>query len=400
MCGGSMWSRAWASWLGQVGGRPSEVVRWFMPFWFTVCMGTGILSACLGRVPYNVGVVWWTGVCLFILNIILLLAFIIVLLVQVVVYPEIVSYMQRHPQRMLHYGAIPMSLATVVSGAVGFGFHELSNGSVLYAAWAVWWVAVALAWAAAVLMIYLAVSRATRSIEAVTGAWLLLVAPLTVCAAAGGALAQNLPSSAAYATLLCSYTLAGAGVPLTFCVVVLYVHRVAVHKLPAHDAILTAFIPLGPVAQVGVAALTLGSVAQDVLPQMLPEVAGLGQLLFGLGIVVALMAWGSALFWAAHAVFSVVYQRRSACVPFNISWWALTFPVGVFASLTASLGDALELAFFRVCFLLLVALLLVLWTFNVVRTATGLWTGAIFDIHGLMATYDSDSSASSTSCAV
>ncbi|KAJ2046458.1 Plasma membrane sulfite pump involved in sulfite metabolism [Coemansia sp. S16] len=224
---------------------------------------------------------------------------------------------------------------------------------------------------------------ATRSIEAVTGAWLLLVAPLTVCAAAGGTLAEYLPSGAAYTTLVCSYCLAGAGVPLTCCVVVLYMHRIAIYKLPAHDAILTAFIPLGPVAQIGVAALTLG--------------LWLGPVLFSLGVVTGLLSWGSTLFWAMHAVFAVAYQRRSGCVPFNISWWALTFPVGVFATLTAGLGDVLELNFFRVCFLLLVGLLVVLWLFNIARTVAGLWTGAIFDIPGLMATYDSDTSCAASS---
>ncbi|KAJ2814950.1 Plasma membrane sulfite pump involved in sulfite metabolism [Coemansia furcata] len=297
---------------------------------------------------------------------------------------------------MLHYGAIPMALATVVTGIASFRFHELSNG-VLQIAWAVWWLSVVLAWAAAVLLIYLAISRATRTIEAVTGAWLLLVAPLTVCAAAGGTLAEYLPSGAANITLICSYCLAGAGAPLTCCVVVLYVHRIAVYKLPAHDAILTAFIPLGPVAQIGVAALTLGIVAQNLLPLALPAAVGLGPTLFSLGVVTGLVSWGSALFWAVHAVFSVVYQRRSACVPFNMSWWALTFPVGVLATLTAGLGDALEQRFFNVFFLLLVGLLLILWLFNVVRTVNGLWTGAIFDIAGLMATYDSDSSCAASS---
>ncbi|KAJ2248564.1 Plasma membrane sulfite pump involved in sulfite metabolism [Coemansia sp. RSA 455] len=172
-------------------------------------------------------------------------------------------------------------------------------------------------------------------------------------------------------------------------------HRLAIYKLPAHDAILTAFIPLGPVAQIGVAALTLGSVAQDLLPQVLP--GGLGPVLFGLGVVTGLLSWGSTLFWAMHAVFAVAYQRRSGCVPFNISWWALTFPVGVFATLTAGLGDVLELNFFRVCFLLLVGLLVVLWLFNIARTVAGLWTGAIFDIPGLMATYDSDTSCAASS---
>ncbi|KAJ2448979.1 Plasma membrane sulfite pump involved in sulfite metabolism [Coemansia sp. RSA 2424] len=394
------WARAWASWLAQVGGRPSAVVRWFMPFWFTVCMGTGMLSACLARMPYDVAAIRWTGVGLFALNAVLLVAFLVVLVVQAVVYPETWAYMRRHPQRMLHYGAVPMALATAVTGTLGFGFHEAHRG-VLYAAWAAWWVAVALAWAAAVLLVYLAASRATRSIEAVTGAWLLLVAPLTVCATAGAALAESLAGSAAYATLVCSYVLAGAGVPLTCCVVVLYMHRIAAHKLPPSDAILTAFIPLGPVAQAGVAALALGSAAQDLLPQALPASAeALAPVLYGLGVAAALAAWGSALFWAAHAVFCVAYQHHccttGARVPFGIGWWALTFPVGVFAMLTAALGDALELPAFRVFFVLLVALLLGLWLVIVARTAAGLCTGAIFDIPGLIA-MDDDSNDSDDS---
>ncbi|KAJ2744505.1 hypothetical protein GGI20_002906 [Coemansia sp. BCRC 34301] len=387
-----VWSRAWASWLGHVGGRPSEVVRWFMPFWFTVCMGTGILSTCLGRTPYTVSAIRWTGIALYILNILLLTAFAAVLIAQVIVFPEIVTFMRQHPQRMLHYGAIPMALATVVTGTTAFGFHEQSS-AVLYVAWAVWWMSVVLAWASAMLLICLAVSHATQSIEAVTGAWLLLVAPLTVCAASGGALAEVLPSGAAFVTLVSGYALAGAGVPLTCTVVGLYVHRIAVHKLPPHDAILTAFIPLGPVAQIGVAALALGTAAQDLLPQVLE--APLGPTLYALGVIVALAAWGSAVFWALHAVFSVVYRSRYGAVPFNMGWWALTFPVGVFATLTAGLGDALEMQAFRVAALMIVALLLVLWLVNVVRTVAGLWTGDIFDIRGLMATYDSSDEATS-----
>ncbi|KAJ2010108.1 GTP-binding protein gtr1, partial [Coemansia sp. S680] len=126
----------------------------------------------------------------------------------------------------------------------------------------------------------------------------------------------------------------------------------------------------------------------------------LGPVLFSLGVVTGLLSWGSTLFWAMHAVFAVAYQRRSGCVPFNISWWALTFPVGVFATLTAGLGDVLELNFFRVCFLLLVGLLVVLWLFNIARTVAGLWTGAIFDIPGLMATYDSDTSCAASSLVI
>ncbi|KAJ2381635.1 Plasma membrane sulfite pump involved in sulfite metabolism [Coemansia sp. RSA 2611] len=351
-----------------------HIVEWFMPSWFTVCMGSGILATCIARLPYETPALRVFGLCIFFFNTALLCAFLGLQLAQLLVYPRILAFMRQHPRRMLHYGAIPMSLATVVSGACAF-WPSGQLGEFVLVVWALWWVSVVLAAAASLLLLCLIVSRQTHSIEGVTGAWLLLVAPLAVCATAAGAIAEQLPPTAALLTTLIGYCLLGAGAPLTCCIVVLYVLRITTYKLPAPDAIITAFIPLGPIGQIGAAALSLGAVAARVeLPALLAD------LLLCAGILAALLAWGSCVFWLAHAVLAVVYQRRSARIPFNMSWWALTFPVGVFAALTAGLADALELGYLQVNFLVLVALLLVLWLFNIARTVAGAWTGSIFGV--------------------
>ncbi|KAJ2170055.1 hypothetical protein GGF45_005451 [Coemansia sp. RSA 551] len=119
--------------------------------------------------------------------------------------------------------------------------------------------------------------------------------------------------------------------------------------------------------------------------------------MLGAGVLIALMSWGFCVFLLTHAVFSVVYQRRSAVIPFNISWWSLTFPIGVFGSLTAGLGEVLDMRYLQVNFMVMVVLLLVLWMFNMVRTIAGAWTGSIFGIPSLAnkedATKESTSSA-------
>ncbi|KAJ2353691.1 Plasma membrane sulfite pump involved in sulfite metabolism, partial [Coemansia sp. RSA 2618] len=339
-----------------------DIVQWFMPSWFTVCMGSGILASSIGRIPYEITAIR--------------------VLVQLIMFPGIISFMRHNPRRMLHYGAIPMAFGTVVTGICNYQFGGMSP-AVVYITWSIWWISVALAAGASILLICLIVSRETHSIESVTGAWLLLVAPLSVCAAAGGSIAEYLPTNLAYLTLVISYGLLGAGGPLTCCILVLYILRIATFKLPAHDAIITAFIPLGPIGQIGVASLSLGSLASEILPSSVPQLEALGTTMLHVGILVALLSWGSCVFWLAHAVFSVVYQRRSDVIPFNISWWALSFPIGVFATLTASLGDVLEMWYLQVNFLVLVAVLLVLWLFNMARTIVGAWTGSIFGIPSL-----------------
>lgn len=378
----SMWTKVSGNWMDQV-ERPSNIVRWFMPSWFTVCMGTGILASCIGRIPYDIHAIRIIGKSIFLVNLVFFVLSTTVLLVQAFMYPHIFQFMRKNPRRMLHYGAIPMSMDTIVTGIVNLKFHKISP-VIIYMNWTIWWVSVVLAILTSALMIYLIVSRETRSIENVTGAWLLLVAPLVVCAASGGRIALDLPYSQALVTDIVSYFLTGAGAPLICSILVLYLHRVAMHKLPPHDAILTSFIPLGPVGQIGVAAIALGTRSLEILPYDLPQqVDGLGTALFHIGIVVALCSWGSSIFWAINALFSVFYQRRSASIPFNISWWALTFPLGVFATLTVGLSEALEFRFFNICFLVQVSMLLLLWLFNVVATVIGVCTGKIFTISEL-----------------
>ncbi|KAJ2546720.1 Plasma membrane sulfite pump involved in sulfite metabolism [Coemansia sp. RSA 1933] len=379
----SIWCRAAGAWLQHV-HYPVDIVRWFMPSWFTVTMGTGILSTCIGRIPYDVSILRIGGSILFFTNIALLILLGLLLAVQPLVNRNISTYMRMHPCRMLHYGAVPMSLATVVVGLGTFGFYE-TNTAVLYIGWALWCIASVLSALSSMLMMYIAVSRQTSGIVSVSGAWLLLVAPLGVCAMTGASIVEFLPPSKAFGTLLASYALLGAGAPLTCCIVILYVHRLAEHKMPPHNTILTAFIPLGPVGQIGAGAISLGRMAPVVLASM-DSPAKLGSLdaaLLNTGILVALLVWGTCVFWTAHALFAIAYQRRTNKIPFNISWWALTFPVGVFATLTAEIGDLLDLWFFQVCFLALVTLLFLLWLFNIVRTLAGIWTGMIFGISEL-----------------
>ncbi|KAJ2402788.1 hypothetical protein GGI23_000468 [Coemansia sp. RSA 2559] len=381
----SIWDRAIGSWLLHI-HQPLDIVRWFMPSWFTVTMGTGILSSCIGRIPYDIGAARIVGIGLFFVNIALLSGFSIMLLVQPLVNRNIWTYMRLHPRRMLHYGALPMTLGTVVVGLGTYGFYDTSD-VMLYVGWALWWMSAMLASLCSMLVMYIAVSRHTASIESVTGAWLLLVSPLGTSATAGACIAQYLPASKAFVTLVVGYGLLGAGAPLTFCVVVLYLHRLTVHKMPPHDAILTAFLPLSPVASIGGSAISLGRAAPLVLARMEGGLtAALGSMdaaMLNTGILTALLVWGSCIFWVVHAVFSVIYQRRTNRIPFNISWWALIFPLGVFATLTAEIADLLDLWFFQVCFLALVALLFLLWLFNIVRTLFGVWTGSIFGISEL-----------------
>jgi tellurite resistance protein TehA-like permease len=83
-------------------------------------------------------------------------------------------------------------------------------------------------------------------------AWLLPVVACVVAAASGAIVADVLPDPQyALATLIASYVLWGVGVPLALMLIVVYLMRLMLYKLPAKMVIVSTFLPLGPLGQGG-----------------------------------------------------------------------------------------------------------------------------------------------------
>lgn len=73
------------------------------------------------------------------------------------------------------------------------------------------------------------------------------MAATIVAAGAGARIAEVLPDdSYALGTILVSYILWGVGTPLAMLILVIYYQRLAVHKLPSRETIVSCFLPLGP----------------------------------------------------------------------------------------------------------------------------------------------------------
>lgn len=83
-------------------------------------------------------------------------------------------------------------------------------------------------------------------------AWLLPIVSCVVAAASGAIVADVLPHPQyALATIIASYILWGVGVPLASMVIVIYLMRLMLHKIPAKAVIVSTFLPLGPLGQGG-----------------------------------------------------------------------------------------------------------------------------------------------------
>jgi len=150
--------------------------------------------------------------------------------------------------------------------------------------------------------------------------------------------------------------------------------RLVTHKLGAAAMVPTLWIVLGPLGQSITAAGNLGTVAARVLPAPYNAGAAVFALLYGVP------TWGFAMMWLALAAAITVRTARRGQpggLPFALTWWSFTFPVGTCVTGTISLALRCHSDVLRGASVFLFALLLVAWLVVASRTMAGAATGRL-----------------------
>jgi len=203
----------------------SEIVRQFTPNWFTVTMGTGILSLALNQAPFVTPTLSIFAEGLWVLNIGLFLMFSVLYAAHWMFFPKEASYIFSHSVMSMFFGAIPMGLATIINGMLAFGVPHWGAKAVMIAE-TLWWLDMAMAIACGVLIPFLMFTRQDHSIEKMTAIWLLPIVAAEVAASSAGALAPHIADSqAALRILVLGYALWAYSVPLAMSILVILLLR-------------------------------------------------------------------------------------------------------------------------------------------------------------------------------
>ena len=217
-----------------------------------------------------------------------------------------------------------------------------------------------------------------NSLDGITAAQLLPVVSPIVAAGAGARIASILTNPQhALGTVICCYVLWGMAVPLAMMVMVMYYQRLCVRKIPSNAVIVSCFLPLGPLGFGGYTIMELGKVALNLFPRTgtLSAANFAGQIAYCIGFLVALIMWGFGLVWLSLALFSIHNARP---FPFNMGWWAFTFPLGVFSASTLQLGQEMPSRFLDVLGTIFSVSVILLWIVVAAGTAKGVWSGKLF----------------------
>ncbi|MVU76998.1 C4-dicarboxylate ABC transporter [Nocardia sp. ET3-3] len=349
-------------------GEGREPLRHLAPNWFAVVMGTGIIANAAATLPVRFPGLRGVATGVWGLASVILIVLVGAWVMHWRRYPEEARGHGMHPVMMQFYGALPMALLTVGAGTLMLGKDVIGLTAALTVDWVLWSVGTVIGLLTAAGIPYRMITRHNFDPDSAFGGWLMPVVPPMVSAALGALLVPYTPAGQARLTMFVAcLAMFGLSLIAAFVTTTLIWSRLLHHGLPPVGMVATVWLVLGPLGQGVTAAGSLANVAPTVLNKS--EAAGMQvfSLLFGIP------TWGFAMLWLALAVAVTWHARES--MPFNLTWWGFTFPVGCCVTGSTALFQHTGADLFAITAVALYALLVAAWAVVAARTVHGVIRG-------------------------
>lgn len=341
------------------------------PNWFAPVMGTGIVAVALVGLPFAVPGARPVALAFWLLAVVLLLAATTATVAHHLRYPGVARGHLADPVLAHFYGAPAMALMTVGAGAVLVGADLVGDRVALGLDAVLWTLGTVLGLLSAVVVPLVARARHEIGPEAAFGGWLMPVVPSMVGAATGSLLVPHVPAGPArVGLLLACYALFTLALVASLVVTRSILRRLLRHGIGPAAAVPTLWIVLGWLGQSVTAVHLLGDLAPGVLG------APYGGALRAFALLYGVPVWGLGMLWLGLvAVITVRTARRH--LPFTLTWWSFTFPVGTLVTGTSGLATVTGVVALQVVAGLLMLLLVGAWVVVAARTVHGTYVGRL-----------------------
>ncbi|MCJ0903641.1 TDT family transporter [Rhodococcus sp. ARC_M6] len=335
-------------------------------------MGTGIVATAGATLPVQIPgqqvfarVVWVMAAAL-------LAVVVVAVAAHWVRNPTVARSHAYNPQMAHFYGAAPMAFLTVGAGALLAGKSLIGERAAVNLDWILWTLGTVGGLFTAMTIPYLMFTQHKVESDAAFGGWLMPVVPPMVSAATGALLIPHMAPGTGRTTMLYGcYAMFGLSLFASFIIITMVWSRLAHFGTSGTARVPTLWIVLGPLGQSITAVGLLGANAHLAVSPQLASGMGIFAIVYGVPV------WGFAVLWIGLATALTVRTARSG-MPFALTWWSLTFPVGTFVTGTTQLALHTELPAFRYAAAVAYIGLLGTWGLVAVHTVRGSLRGNLF----------------------
>ncbi|WNG90404.1 TDT family transporter [Mycobacterium sp. ITM-2016-00317] len=335
-------------------------------------MGTGIVATAGATLPVHVPGLRGFALAVWVLSALWMVVLILAMLAHWIRNPVVARSHARNPQMAHFYGAAPMALLTVASGALLVGTDLIGVDAAVGLAWVLWTAGTLGGLFTATTIPYLMFTQYRVEPDAAFGGWLMPVVPPMVSAATGCLLVPHMAEGPGRATMLYGcYAMFGLSLIASLIIITMVWSRLAHFGTSGTARVPTLWIVLGPLGQSITVAGLLGTDAALAVDARLADGMRIFAVLYGVPV------WGFAVLWIGLATALTVRTLRRG-MPFALTWWSLTFPVGTFVTGTTQLALHTGLPAFKYAAAIAFVGLLSTWFLVAIRTFRGGLRGALF----------------------
>ncbi|MFG2619745.1 TDT family transporter [Streptomyces sp. NPDC048507] len=356
--------------------RRAPALRHLGPNWYAGVMGTAIVANAGATLPYQVPGQRAACQAVWALSAVAL---------AVLLTARAGHWLHHRDQARAHlldhavapfYGCLSMALLAVGGGTLIVGKDLIGEPAAVVADAVLFTAGTVIGLVMAVVVPYLMVVRHKVEAAQASPVWLLPVVAPMVSAALGPLLVPHLPAGQPReAMLLACYAMFGVSLLATLLLLPLVFGRLIVTGPLPLVTTPALFLVLGPLGQSTTAVNQLADVAPHAIA------APYADALAGFAVVYGVPVMGFALLWLALAGAMLVRAARAG-MPFAMTWWALTFPVGTCVTGAAGLARHTGLDAFAWLAAALFLGLLAGWLLAAVHTLRGLFTGRLLPTGG------------------
>ncbi|WP_405809409.1 TDT family transporter [Streptomyces sp. NBC_00210] len=346
-------------------------LRHFGPNWYATVMGTAIVANAGVGLPLDVPGRRTACIAVWALSAALL---------ALVLAARAAHWVHHRDQARAHladpaiapfYGCLSMALLAVGIGTLTVGEDVIGEPAAVTTAAALFIAGTLIGLTAAAVVPYLMFVRQRVAHSAASPVWLLPVVAPMVSASLGSLLVPQLPAGQwREGLLLASYAMFALSLLATLIILPMLFSRLFHHGPLPLALTPTLFLVLGPLGQSTTAVNKLADVAPAAIRAPYAEALGTFAVIYG----VPVMAF--ALLWLLLAGATVVRAAREG-MPFAMTWWAFTFPVGTCVTGAEGLAHHTGRLAFDWLAVGLYAFLVTAWAVAGFRTLRGLFSGAL-----------------------
>ena len=351
---------------------PSKALAHMGPNWFAAVMGTGIVAVAGATLPVSFPGQRAFTTAVWVLACLLLAAVSVAWALHWLRFRDRARTHIYDPVQSQFLGAPPMAIMVVGVGAVYLGPDVIGQSASLRLAWGCWAVGIVLGIGSAVAVPYMMFTRRCTNPHKVFGGWLMPLVPPLIGASLGSALLPYAPAGQAQlAMALLCYAMFGMSVVASFIIFPILWSSLVQNPSPPAVLVPTMWIVLGPLGQSVTVANNLGAAAAKT------SIAGSYEnAVLSFGVLYGVPMWGFAALWFMIAVATTVHTMRQG-MPFALTWWSFTFPVGVCVTATSALAGRVGSTVLNGVAAALYAFLVAAWLVVTVRTFAGTYRGRL-----------------------